>query len=378
MMPQTRNFTRGFLPTADPLPRLPAPFAEWEAVGAELSKLALTDQLRPTLAALPPFPVAALANEREYERALTLLCFMGALYVWAPAQPAVTALPTNLAVAWHAVATQQQRPPVMTYASQALYNWRRIDPQGPIAVGNLTMIQNFLGGQDEEWFALIHVNIEAVAGRALAVLLPAQAAIAQDDADTVEHALHELAATLQAMHALLLRMPERCDPYIYYHRMRPFMFGWKDNPLLPGGLIYPGVAEYGGQPQQFRGETGAQSSVIYALEGALGLTHEFDAMRAYLLEMRDYMPAQDRAFIEQVERGPSIREYVATRQPGLRASYNYCLEQLERFRQLHIEYAALYIIKPAQGAQQGEVGTGGTPFTVYLKKHIRETHDQRL
>jgi hypothetical protein len=36
------------------------------------------------------------------------------------------------------------------------------------------------------------------------------------------------------------------------------------------------------------------------------------------------------------------------------------------------------IIQPAQGAQQGKVDVGGTPLTAYLKKHIRERHDQRL
>ena len=35
-------------------------------------------------------------------------------------------------------------------------------------------------------------------------------------------------------------MPEKCDPYIYYHRVRPYIFGWKNNPDLPEGLIYDG------------------------------------------------------------------------------------------------------------------------------------------
>lgn len=265
---------------------------------------------------------------------------------------------------------------MLTYASHALYNWRRLDPNGPVALGNLTLNQNFLGGMDEEWFTTVHINIEAAAGRGLAVLLPAQAAVAQDDATALAGYLNELTATLQTMYDLLSRMPERCDPHIYYHRVRPWIFGWKDNPLLPGGMIYTGAAEWGDKPQQFRGETGAQSSVIYAFDALLGIDHEFDAMRAYLQEMRDYMPVQDRAFIECVERGPAVRAYVAMHKgakPWLRDAYNAAIEKLQHFRQLHIEYAALYIIKPAQGAKQGEVGTGGTPFTVYLKKHIQET-----
>ena len=69
-------------------------------------------------------------------------------------------------------------------------------------------------------------------------------------------------------------------------------------------MYYDGVAAYKGQPQQFRGETGAQSSVLYAFDAALGVRHDWDAMRAYLLELRDYMPVQDRTCIAQLERGP--------------------------------------------------------------------------
>ncbi|MEZ4710854.1 MAG: hypothetical protein R3A44_26890 [Caldilineaceae bacterium] len=378
---RARDFERGFLPTPDPLRRLPAPFAAWEAVASELSKLALSQHLRPTIAALPPFPIEALQSHAEYERAMTMLAYMASMYTFAPEQPVATRLPAALAVPWVPVARHLGRPPILSYATQALYNWRRIEPRGPIAVGNLTLNQNFLGGMDEEWFVTIHINIEAEAGRALSVLLPLQDAVTTRNMATIEDYLAQVADTLQTMHDLLSRMPERCDPHIYYHRVRPYMFGWKDNPLLPDGMIYEGVAEFGGRPQQFRGETGAQSSIIYAIDAALGIAHEFDAMRAYLLEMRDYMPVQDRAFIEALEHGPSLREFVKqerSNHPHLAVAYNHCVEKLHQFRQLHIEYAALYVLKPGQGSSQGAVGTGGTPFTVYLKKHIKETSEHLL
>ncbi|MEZ4870362.1 MAG: hypothetical protein R3C14_54030 [Caldilineaceae bacterium] len=373
---EQRDFSRGFLPVVDPLVRLSAHFDPWEETARMVPKLVLSAYLRPTVDALPPFPAARLQDERALERAMTLLSMLANSYVFAPDQPVATCLPANLAVAWVAVAKRLGRPPMLTYASHALHNWRRLDPAGPIALGNLTLLQNFLGGMDEEWFTTVHINIEAVAGRGLAVLLPAQAAVVADDAATVERGLVEVAATLAQLHALLSRMPECCDPHIYYHRVRPFIFGWKDNPLLPQGMIYRGVTEFGEQPQQFRGETGAQSSVIYAFDALLGITHELDPMRAYLLEMRDYMPVQDRAFLAELEAGPSVRDYVIAHKasrPTLRDAYNQAIERLQTFRQLHIEYAALYILQPARGAQAGEVGTGGTPFTVYLKKHIRET-----
>ncbi|MEQ3648777.1 hypothetical protein [Hyphomonas sp.] len=41
-------------------------------------------------------------------------------------------------------------------------------------------------------------------------------------------------------------MPDPCDPYGYFHRVRPWIQGWKDNPALGDGLVYDGVIETGG------------------------------------------------------------------------------------------------------------------------------------
>jgi indoleamine 2,3-dioxygenase len=369
-----RDFSRGFLPPEDPLLRLSDAFDVWEETAQDLSKLALSQHIRPTVEALPPFPSDSLVTESSWERAMTMLSFMANLYVFAPDHITATRLPRNLAVAWHTVATHLHRPPMLAYAGQVLYNWRRLDPDGPVAVGNLAMIQNFLGGMDEEWFVTLHVNIEAEAGRGLKVLPWAQQAVTDENTGKLSHYLAEIAASLVAAKTVLLRMPERCDPNTYYHRVRPYMFGWKDNPDLPGGMVYEGVNAYHEQPREFRGETGAQSSVIYAFDAILGIAHEHDAMRAYLNEMRDYMPMADRAFIEAIETGPSVRNFIL--QSGnhdLQDVYNECVKTLYEFRKLHIEYAALYIIKPADGSRKSAVGTGGTPFTVYLKKHIDET-----
>ncbi len=372
--PIDRDLSNGFLPPRDPLTRLSGDFDAWEDLASELSKLALTRHIRPRIESLPPFPIDSLDDERSWERSMTMLSFMANLYVFAPEQPVSKHLPAELARAWYGVATRLGRPPMLAYAGQVMYNWRRLAPSEPVEVGNLTMIQNFLGGMDEEWFVTLHVNIEAEAGMGLRAIFPAQQAVTDDKPDVTAQSLGDIERSLLAMHAILKRMPERCEPTTYYHRVRPYMFGWKDNPDIPGGMLYQGVDAYGGRPVEFRGETGAQSSVIYAFDAVLGIEHEHDAMRAYLNEMRDYMPTNDRLFIEAAEAGPSVRDYIrAGDDSSLRRLYNDCVTALHQFRKLHIEYAALYIIKPADGEKKGAVGTGGTPFTVYLKKHIDET-----
>jgi indoleamine 2,3-dioxygenase len=370
----TFPFPRGFLPDPDPLLHLPAGCEAWDALGAELHKLVVSDHLRDRVQALPAFPLDVLQTEAALWRAASLLAYISSLYVLGSRGQLLPRIPAVVAVPFHAVATRLGIPPILSYALQAMVNWRRIDPAGPIAAGNLTLLHNFLGGMDEEWFVTLHIEIEAKAGAALRVLAPAQAATLTADSATISAHLQTIGDTLQTMHDILGRMTEHCDPYIYYHRVRPFMFGWKDNAALPEGVLYEGVPAYDGKPVQLRGETGAQSGIIPAIDAALGIHHERDEMRVYLMEMREYMPPRDRAFVEALEQGPSIRQYVAARataQPVLRAAYNYAVEKLTEFRTRHIEFAALYILKPAQTTDA--VGTGGTPFTYYLKKHKTET-----
>jgi indoleamine 2,3-dioxygenase len=366
----------GFLPNAEPLPRLPQAFDAWEQAAAALPKLFVAQRIRRAVAQLPPFPMHALHTEREAWRALVVLSFMANAYVWGQQPPAQT-LPAVVAVPWCAVAKKLGLPPMLVYATHALNNWQRLDPHGPIALGNITLTQTFGGGGlDEEWFTLVHVNIEAEAARGVGAILPLVDAARRADETAVDANLDEIAATLQTINALVDRMYERCDPYIYYHRVRPFIFGWKNNPELPNGLVYEGVPEFGGRPAQFYGETGAQSCIVPAFDAALGIAHEFDDMRAYLLAMRDYVPPAHRQFIEQVERESGVRPFVQQQnKPALRESYNHCIDLLDIFRSKHLKLAADYIAKQSPAAT---LGTGGTSFMTYLGKHRTETRAHRL
>ena len=371
---------RGFLPLQDPLKRLPKAFEAWEDLAQRLPKLLASDQLRATIADLPPFPAAAINDSRERERAMLLLSYLGHAYVWGGPRPALI-LPAVLAVPWHKVAENLGRPPVLSYSSYALHNYFRFNPSREIECGNLALIQNFLGGIDEEWFILIHVEIERKAGPAMAALSACLDAAEEADAERLEGLLMQVESSLRAMYATLHRMPEWCEPFIYYHRVRPYIHGWKNHPDLPEGVIYEGVEAYGGQPQQFRGETGAQSSIVPALDAMLGVGHKEDVLSTYLREMRNYMPPAHRAFLEALEKRESVRPFAQRAgRRALTSAYNACVEALENFRSLHFEYAATYIFQQAQTDAKNPhaVGTGGTPFMEYLKKHRDETGRNRL
>ena len=320
----------------------------------------------------------------DYRAAMRILSFAGHAYVWeVPDQPADT-LPPQLAQPWHQIAQRLGRPPVLSYASYALDNWRRLDPAKPIRLDNIVLLQNFLGGLDEEWFVVIHIQIEREAGPGLAGLARALNGAVADKEDEVLLGLAALAQAQERMRDTLLRMKERCDPYVYYTRVRPYIHGWNNNPALPNGVGYEGVADYGGRPQQFRGETGAQSSIVPCLDAGLGIAHAPDPLTVYLQEMRDYMPPRHRTFLQTLEetkdnRGrPVVSGYVRDRKlshPELWTAYSTCIDLLAQFRDIHIGYADSYIHRQHQSLTSNPtaVGTGGTPFMTYLQKHLDET-----
>ena len=370
----------GYLPAYEPAQSLSAGNEEWDQYGKDLPKLLMGTNFRARVRALPSFNVAALKGEAEIQRAMLVLSYIGQAYQWSE-NSAATLMPSNLAKPWFEVGKLVGRPPILSYQSYASDNWRRFDKSGPIECGNIGLLQCFLGGQDEEWFILIHIEIEKKAGKALKAIEDAQAAVVGNDADQVENALTNLRTALAAMYAVLDRMPERCDPYIYFHRVRPYIFGWRNNPSLPDGVIYEGVDEYKGIGQKFRGETGAQSAIIPAMDGVLGIEHERDELRGYLMEMRTYMPPKHVAFIEAVEAGPSVRNFVTSAQrSSLTSVFNECVELVANFRAMHLEYAGRYIHAQAQATpgNPSAVGTGGTPFMTYLRKHRDETKKQTL
>jgi indoleamine 2,3-dioxygenase len=370
----------GYLPSYDPALSLSPGNEEWDQFGKDLPKLLMGTNFRQRVKNLPQFDIGKLNGEAEIQRAMLVLSYIGQAYQWSENE-AATVMPAVLAKPWYEVGQLVGRPPILSYQSYASDNWRRFDKSGPIECGNIGLLQCFLGGQDEEWFILIHIEIEKKAGKALKAIEQAQEAVVSGDVEKVEAALIKLRTALTAMYEVLGRMPERCDPYIYFHRVRPYIFGWRNNPSLPDGVVYEGVDQYKGVGQKFRGETGAQSAIIPAMDGVLGIEHEKDELREYLMEMRTYMPPAHVAFIQAVEAGPSVRNFVtSTKKNSLTELFNDCVELVANFRAMHLEYAGTYIHAQAQATpgNPSAVGTGGTPFMVYLRKHRDETKQQTI
>ncbi len=332
------------------------------------------------------------ANEQEWQKEISPLddhqarmlmvhySFMVQAYVWGEDE-APEILPEKLAVPMCCLAERLGQQPLLPYSGYVLDNWAKLNNDGDVDLDNIYMIQNFLGGQDENWFVLIHVAIEARAGECLALMKPIVEAIENNDTDSVTDCLNKMAPVWGDIIDIFKRMPERCDPYVYFERVRPYIHGWRDNPALPNGIIYEGVAKYAGKPQTFRGQTGSQSSIVPTMDALLGIGHAADPLKTFLDQLHIYRPPSHRRFIDDVRQTSKLREFVkSTGNAAMTDGYNHLVQAVSDFRTQHLLYAANYINKQKRGAagNDTEVGTGGTPFMKYLKKHRDETSNNLL
>lgn len=375
-----RGFLAGFEPAAVTLPAELQPARE---MALRLPELIPTGRLRSFLGTLPkldPAPFCASASDAELRIAMLHYSFLVQAYVWGePDAPKV--LPACLAVPIWQIGQAIGQPPLLPYSSYTLENWSRFDGKGPIDLANIHTLQRFEGGMDEVWFILVHVAIEARAGEMLHEATKLVGAAKDEDTAEIERALGAMSAVWDDVNAIFDRMPERCDPYVYFHRVRPWIHGWKDNPALGEGLVYEGVAATAGRPQAFRGQTGSQSSIVPAVDALLGIGHAGDPLRSFLDELHAYRPPQHRRYIEDLRAQSVLRAVVhKLGNPVIRELYNDNIRKLARFRTRHLEYAATYINRQASTAagNDPDVGTGGTPFMRYLKKHRDEAEAHLL
>ena len=356
-----------------------------EDLACSIPKLLLTNKIRKQIDELPDsFFSHDLSKYSEEELRLlnVQFSFLAHAYVWGDLVPSKI-LCKAIAKPWSNISKMLGRPPILSYASYCLDNWHKINQDEGVNLDNVALNYNFLGGIDEDWFVTIHVCIEHAANKA--IQSASNIALKTETSDCDEKVLlDELTSIKEAMlevNHIFRKMPEKCDPYIYYHRVRPYIFGWKNNPALPDGLIYESCFDE--KPQLFRGETGAQSSIVPTLDALLNVEHERDELREYLDEMKSYMPPSHRELIKFIEDNSKVKEQVSGNNM-LMELYDDCCQEISIFRSQHLRYAADYIHNQSTkstlfGSGGSKVrGTGGTPFMKYLKKHRDETDSSKI
>src|SRR5579885_3258062 len=193
---------RGFLPDPDPLTAFPSDseLSVLDEIGRDLPSLLHDRGFRRYAQSLriPPWPHAQVRPRDLPQLRLyyVRVGFLASAYINQVGEEPATVLPANLAVPLCRICKLLNRPPILSYDGYALYNWKRFRKDGPIALGNIDTIQNFVHLYDEHWFILVHVEIEALAARILNAIAEVPAALCNGDMAVMDGALWTIAGAV--------------------------------------------------------------------------------------------------------------------------------------------------------------------------------------
>jgi indoleamine 2,3-dioxygenase len=362
--------SRGFLPEHDPLTRFPydSEFSALDEIGRDLPSLLQDRSFRRYARSLqiPLWPEGRVQASDLPQLQLYYLRvgFLASAYINQVGEEPSRVLPANLAVPLCRACRLLNRPPILSYDGYALYNWKRFRPNQPIALGNIDTVQNFVHLYDEHWFILVHVEIEATAARILDAVAAAQVALDTNASSSVDDTVEKIAGAVNDQVRVLRRIPEKMSPALYYKTFRPYIRFFEDveyEAEVPGGRVAAGSAAR--LRMNFRGETGAQSSIMPLLVAFMKIPHRPSMLTNHLIDMRNYMPAEHRRLLEMVESMPSVRAFAS------KQHYNAVLDAMAEFRSVHFDWAQEYINRWTDDPR----GTGGTPYMKWLKQLIDET-----
>lgn len=200
-------------------------------------------------------------------------------------------------------------PPFMAYAaSYALYNYRLADPSlGHTPYSNLRLIRAFERGLDpassEAGFILTHVDmVQHSAGLVRGAVDLLRAASTPSHPGAIA-ALDLILETMTAVDASMETMWSHSKPKEYLN-YRTFIFGITNQSMFPSGVVYAGQSD--DQPQHFRGESGANDSMIPLLDALLQIPMPANPLTEILKDFRHYRPRPHREFLAAVREQAAI------------------------------------------------------------------------
>ncbi|MCJ1392628.1 hypothetical protein MMC18_005498 [Xylographa bjoerkii] len=387
--------TRGFLPRTDPITVLPSPFRQLEfllqrmpiktangsagllaagSLGEAVKYLPdLTEQIEIVQADLPLMN----ALYRDYS-------FLASAYLLEPCHMsflrgegyglARNILPANIARPIARVAKLAGYKPFMEYAgSYALYNYRLAEPAKGLVYSNLRLIRAFEHGLDptssEAGFVLVHVDMVQNSGPLVAGAIAALAAAASNSRSAFEQGMGMVVAALMKVNGVMSTMWNKSKPGDY-NSFRTFIFGITSQSMFPHGVVYQGVSD---EPMSFRGESGANDSMIPLMDNLLAIPMPSTPLTDILTDFRSYRPGNHREFLEWVQarsKAVDLRGY-AMQEPSSAALYLRALDQVRDFRWRHWCFTREYILKKTAHP----VATGGSPIVTWLPNQLQAVLD---
>lgn len=288
----------------------------------------------------------------------------------------------------------------MEYAgSYALFNYRLVEPAAGLEYSNLRLIRAFEKGLDptssEAGFVLVHIDMVRNSGPLIAGTMACLNSCAgattssngASPARTIEHrralngGLEGILQSLRRINGVMETMWAKSKPRSYTS-FRTFIFGITSQSMFPDGVVYEGVGD--GKPQSFRGESGANDSMIPLMDNLLRIPMPETPLTEILEDFRQYRPSNHREFLLWVkersaglelkewalERGAQQLEHSSDEAEEIKASRRLWLEvlnQVRDFRWRHWCFAREYILKMTSHP----TATGGSPIVTWLPNQLQ-------
>lgn len=287
-------------------------------------------------------------------------------------------MPDNIANAWILVSEHFGYDPVLTYASSVQFNWYSTKKDiASITLEDLIVSSYITGTQTEIWFYQISLAIELESVRIIPIMQKLNTILINQDLffdikSDIISLLESLLNSLKTIELLLAKLPEKCDPNIFFNHFRCYLSGW-DTPDFKevGGL------KFGSAPNapifSSTGGSAAQSPIMQAVDALFNIRHPHnpDGSPNYLYTIRKYMPISDRDYIRWVETwGSDFRNLCL--KSGIIQPFVNCISQIIANRQEHAGIVWKYVMVEAMKLSKDAkaVGTGGTVYDKFLSSII--------
>uniref|UniRef100_A0A3B4WCE3 Indoleamine 2,3-dioxygenase 1-like n=1 Tax=Seriola lalandi dorsalis TaxID=1841481 RepID=A0A3B4WCE3_SERLL len=226
---------------------------------------------------------------------------------------------------------------------------------------NMDLIFSFPGGESCRGFFIVSLLVEMAASSGIVVSTGccySSSFLLTNGLVKVTQSLKKMKETFKLMHS----------------KFKLNLSPWRDNPMLPNGLLYEGVST---EPMFLSGGSAAQSSAIQCFDALLSIQHD-DETGAFLTRMRDYMPPAHCQLIETLSARPSLRDLILScSSSDLCQAYNSCVSAMVDLRSYHLFAVQKYIVGPGNrtmgcplrgvGTMLNDKGTGGSNLMGFLK-----------
>lgn len=370
--------THGFLPIHDPLPSLPEEYIALQKVITDLpSIVTIPDQIVKSVQEIPDYTEVILSLSPEpfiLQALFRAYTFIASAYTLELSYQvfvktgqygsARRMIPANIARPLVLVAERLNVYPWLDYHyAYSLGNYVKHNSNGSLDWKNLGMACSFTGGKDEVGFIMLHVYINE-----LSPYLVDAVSKYRETSDS-----SHLGSVARVMKNINDRRKEMWEASRHerYNDFRIFIMGIKGNTELFGdGVVYEGC--YDDQPQQFRGQTGAQDNIIPMMDIFTGVVDHYpeNKLTEYLLDLRSYRPVCIQDFLSDLRSHysghPILSNLMKEKDVNGLLYLLQIVEQIYLFRNGHFQFVIQYIMANTKYEQ----ATGGTPIISWLPNQI--------